>query len=351
MTLDQLLNAIEKRGADEAIWEIDQPLQLRVGGRWRPQPLPITNNQLCDLIESALLPSARRTWRTSSEPIRFSHGNFEGEVSASNGNVRLVLRHISSSPPLGAPKAREHTPSATAPVFADEPRPAIAPVAAPIPVVAPPAIPQTAPAAPTRGATATPPVATAVTKEWFYLLNGEQCGPATPQQMRHLLINETIFSDTMVWHEGMLDWEMVKMTALRSFIPKPLEKIVVNSSGSGQYASLPPEISSFNWAALLLPVPWAIAHNQWGWAIGIFLSSWLSGWIPYIGWIISLGLTIAFAVEANTLAWRWREWENVEHFRRVQSVWARWCLYIYIGLPICGAIAFFIAAMLIEVTP
>jgi uncharacterized RDD family membrane protein YckC len=42
---------------------------------------------------------------------------------------------------------------------------------------------------------------------WYYSLNGSQQGPATDDQLSALAANGTLSSTTLVWKEGMTDWQ------------------------------------------------------------------------------------------------------------------------------------------------
>lgn len=50
---------------------------------------------------------------------------------------------------------------------------------------------------------------------WFYALNGKQAGPVTEEELVNLYRSSTIFSDTLVWHDGMANW-----TALATAMPE-----------------------------------------------------------------------------------------------------------------------------------
>ena len=43
--------------------------------------------------------------------------------------------------------------------------------------------------------------------DWFYSEGGEQKGPVDDAAFRALVANGTIRPDTLVWHEGMADWQ------------------------------------------------------------------------------------------------------------------------------------------------
>ena len=44
-------------------------------------------------------------------------------------------------------------------------------------------------------------------KSWYYLVNGEQCGPVPRDTIRDMLSRGEITRDTLLWCEGMEDWK------------------------------------------------------------------------------------------------------------------------------------------------
>src|ERR1700733_2454444 len=42
---------------------------------------------------------------------------------------------------------------------------------------------------------------------WFYSINSQQLGPVSDPQLDELLNSGKINHDTLVWHEGMADWQ------------------------------------------------------------------------------------------------------------------------------------------------
>ena len=72
---------------------------------------------------------------------------------------------------------------------------------------------------------------------------------------------------------------------------------------------VPEEIKRWNWGAFF---------GTWLWAIGNRV--WVGLWALVPG--VSLIMTFVLAVKGNEWAWRSRRWDSVEHFRRVQRIWA-----------------------------
>lgn len=81
---------------------------------------------------------------------------------------------------------------------------------------------------------------------------------------------------------------------------------------------IPPEIDRWNWGAFLLNWIWGIGNNT-------FIA--LLTLIPLVGFVMP------FVLGAKGSAWAWRNgrWSSVEHFRRVQRLWAIWGTVIWIA--------------------
>jgi hypothetical protein len=81
---------------------------------------------------------------------------------------------------------------------------------------------------------------------------------------------------------------------------------------------IPAEIDRWNWGAFLLNWIWGIGNNT-------FIA--LLTFIPF------LGLIMPFVLGARGSGWAWRNgrWDSVEHFKRVQRLWAIWGAVIWLG--------------------
>ncbi len=88
--------------------------------------------------------------------------------------------------------------------------------------------------------------------------------------------------------------------------------------------AIPAEIDRWNWGAFLLNWIWGVGNNT-------FIA--LLTLIPFLGILI-----MPFVLGAKGSAWAWRNgrWDSVQHFKRVQRLWAIWGAIIWIG-----AIVFF----------
>lgn len=83
--------------------------------------------------------------------------------------------------------------------------------------------------------------------------------------------------------------------------------------------AIPPEIDRWNWGAFLLNWIWGIGNNT-------FIA--LLTLIPFVG------LVMPFVLGAKGSVWAWRNgrWDSLEHFKRVQRLWAIWGAVIWIAM-------------------
>jgi hypothetical protein len=74
---------------------------------------------------------------------------------------------------------------------------------------------------------------------------------------------------------------------------------------------VPPEIRRWNWGAFLL-------NWIWGAANGVY--------IAFLMFVPLVNVVMIFVLGAKGSEWAWRKerWRDVEHFRRVQRLWAIW---------------------------
>jgi len=90
---------------------------------------------------------------------------------------------------------------------------------------------------------------------------------------------------------------------------------------------IPPEIDRWNWGAFLLNWIWGVGNNT-------FIA--LLTLVPIVGFVM------LFVLGAKGSRWAWRNgrWDSVEHFKRVQRLWAIWGAIIWIGAIalFCGMI-------------
>ena len=81
---------------------------------------------------------------------------------------------------------------------------------------------------------------------------------------------------------------------------------------------IPPEIDRWNWGAFLLSWIWGVGNNTF---------------IALLTLIPIVGLVMLFVLGAKGSRWAWRNgrWDSVEHFKRVQRLWAIWGVIIWFG--------------------
>ena len=78
-----------------------------------------------------------------------------------------------------------------------------------------------------------------------------------------------------------------------------------------------------NWGGFLLPFLWGPFNKVWIGLVSLVI------FIPIIGWIGSLGISVYLLIKGNELAWRsGRPWQSVEEFYAVQKAWTMWGLIV-----------------------
>lgn len=94
---------------------------------------------------------------------------------------------------------------------------------------------------------------------------------------------------------------------------------------SGTLGPIPPEVLAMRWS-------WAAFFWNWLWMCNNGLAGarvllFISCFIPYVN-VISV---IYLGLNGNQLAWQYRRFESVDHFKRVQSTWGQWALWMFLG--------------------
>jgi hypothetical protein len=88
-----------------------------------------------------------------------------------------------------------------------------------------------------------------------------------------------------------------------------------NSSGRGFFADIPADVRGWNWGAFLL-----------GWIWGIKNRTWVALWtfVPIVG------IPVMFILGAHGSEWAWRnrQWQSVEQFKRTQRRWSWYGLIV-----------------------
>lgn len=82
-----------------------------------------------------------------------------------------------------------------------------------------------------------------------------------------------------------------------------------NTSGHGQFTSVPREVKRWNWGAFWLTWIWGLFN-------GVYIS--LLGLIP----IINIFMSFYLGAKGNELAWRNRYWDREIDFLKTQKKWA-----------------------------
>jgi len=84
-----------------------------------------------------------------------------------------------------------------------------------------------------------------------------------------------------------------------------------NTSGQRERAIVPPEIRRWNWGAFLLNWIWGVVNETY---------------IALLMFVPLVNVVMIFVLGAKGSEWAWRNtrWRDVEHFKRVQRLWAIW---------------------------
>jgi hypothetical protein len=104
-----------------------------------------------------------------------------------------------------------------------------------------------------------------------------------------------------------------------------------NTSGQGKLAAVPPEVDRWNWGAFLWNWIWGIGNNTY---------------IALLMFVPLANMVMPFVLGAKGSVWAWRNkrWDSIEHFKRVQRLWALWgvaFLGLMIVLAVSGTFALF----------
>jgi RNA polymerase subunit RPABC4/transcription elongation factor Spt4 len=99
-----------------------------------------------------------------------------------------------------------------------------------------------------------------------------------------------------------------------------------NTSGQGTLARVPLEIKKWNWGAFCL---------GWIWGVGNKVYIMFLTMIPYVGFIMS----IVGGAKGSEWAWRYKRWDSIEHFKRVQKKWTMWGVAIWVGVIVLAIFA------------
>jgi hypothetical protein len=105
----------------------------------------------------------------------------------------------------------------------------------------------------------------------------------------------------------------------------PLEP---NTSGQGSLSVIPPGVDRWNWGAFMLNWIWGVCNNTW---ISLLM------FVPGVNFI----MLFILGAKGSVWAWRNKQWDSVEHFRRVQRRWALGGLAALLGVILLVAAIIF----------
>lgn len=319
MKISQFTNILHQKGADQVIIATDEPLQVFIEGQWKKSTVLIPSESAINgMLEECIPANLQGTWRLKDTEFSFPYATVAGEYEVavksvqSKRTVTITNKKASTkpSPQASATPAKVKLRSGGASV-ADS---------------------------------TMPPNLSA--KAWYHNTGGKQEGPISPTEIAQCIRSNIVKPETLVWHEGMPDWKMAKLTELKSLFqaqpppPPPSSSGTsigdVNTSGQGEFSVVPSELHGFNWGAFLLAPWWALSHSLWGWAAGTFFP----GLIPFIGWLINLVVSGILGSQGYELAWKHRKWRDVEHCKEVQRIWMRWGIGVFAVSCVLGLFVF-----------
>lgn len=204
----------------------------------------------------------------------------------------------------------------------------------------------------------------------FYVqMDGQTFGPYSARDIREL----DLLDDILVTEESMngqwlpaSKFDFDDMVRKESGVPQqvasprvestqpvchpvnPGDNVCVNPDGSVTNTSnwetpydvnqVPAEIKKWNWGAFFFNWLWGVCNGVY-WPLVLIICN----FIPYIGPAISLGVCIALGINGSEWAWKGKQWNSVEHFKRVQHSWAMACLWVF-GISVLLGIVVAIAA-------
>jgi prepilin-type processing-associated H-X9-DG protein len=381
MEISQFAKIMHQKGALQVIIATDEPLYVFVGSKWQQST---TIKPTAKVINGMLDRCVPAQFKTNLQPgdgaFTFSYAAADGqylvEVRSAQGKRFITITDknaqpnsippapafaSSTSPITGSPmnstsslnksgsqisreisKGSVNIVTSTPPAASSSDTPTTSP-----PSYAPPKLAQGG-GNPTSGPSGPPDLLDAA---WYHAATGQRVGPISQASMEQCIQSNIVKPETMVWRDGMMDWQMAKVTELEPlFRSQPLGAFHSpshipphtdgdNSSGQGEYAIVPHELKAkgFNWGAFLLAPLWALSHRLWGWAAGTFFP----GFIPYVGGLINFVVACVMAGQGYELAWRNRRWRNVEHCLEVQRIWMRWGIGILAVSLTISLFAFF----------
>lgn len=111
----------------------------------------------------------------------------------------------------------------------------------------------------------------------------------------------------------------------------------VNTSGHGSNAKVPAAVAGkFNWGVFLLTWIWGLYHKKYLTLIMIPLGFLV--YIPFVGWLIPLGVGIWFGIKGNEWAWQGRRYNSIAQFHESQKKWAIAGIIVIVLLFVLGMV-------------
>ena len=203
MKLDQLLEALDRRGIGEALLRGGEAMQTRADGEWKPQGAVIPIGALGAMLESGAPSDAAAQWQSENR-CQFEQNGFLIKAARRDDRVQVALKRLSASTSPFAETPLHSTQTTFAPTTTST-------TAATSPG-------GVAASAETAGVAAKNALKPAIV-EWYYLDEGAEKGPIAPDRMRALISTGTITGDTIVWCDGMADWKSARDSDLRASLP------------------------------------------------------------------------------------------------------------------------------------
>lgn len=116
----------------------------------------------------------------------------------------------------------------------------------------------------------------------------------------------------------------------------PTARYGTGANTSGQDVEPPLEVKNmgFSWGAFGLGLIWVIANRVWMPGLLVLLA-----FVPYLGWLWSVGFGVYMGIHGHKLAWRNREFQSVQQFKDTMAVWNNWAIGLLIVAGIVGLLA------------
>lgn len=209
------------------------------------------------------------------------------------------------------------------------------------------------------------------TYKFYVQMDGETYGPYSARAVRDLgLLDDILVTEESMngqWYpaskfdfDDMVRKEEGNTIPSQPYVPKPQQPVqqpyyqpyqtggIINPDGTVTSQNgwqtpydantVPPEIKKWNWGAFFFNWIWGVCNGVY-WTLALIICN----FIPYVGPIISLGVCIALGINGSEWAWKGKQWNSVEHFKRVQHNWAMACLWV-LGISVALGVIIGIAA-------